>query len=250
MANPTSYLDASKSTIHNMHVTIASNVKACAFSSSYFQAFNQRPISYRTALIIDTTVLTIGKLAPYAIAMVGTYYAPARVTFLAVGFAAFLANNKFIKEKRVGRIVGGVALGILLGKSVVATVVTIALLGTAAYYLSTQRDRHSAERNKINQKLLEDEKECNNKPKVEDVTDEVSVTEVSIDEAGSVDDSSVKERNLPKFHINDSDTEDESSVEQRKLPKLHLYSSDKEDEVAAVSSSEESSTEYNTQKEI
>jgi len=148
MANPTHFLGASlgasKSFVQNVSGTIASNLQACAFK-------------IRQSPTVQKTVAIVKEIAPTAIAMVGAYYAPARVTFLAVGFAAFLANNKFIKEKRVDRIVGGFALGILLGKGVVATVVTIALIGTAGYYLRTQSARHSAEINEINQKLLEDE---------------------------------------------------------------------------------------------
>ena len=211
MANP-SFIDSSKSCINNICVNIASNFQACAFK------VRQSPTAQNTAE-------TIAKLAPTAIAMVFTYYAPARVTFLALGFVAFLANNKVIELKRVGAIVAGVALGILLAKSVVATVALVVLVETASYYLRTESARHSAARNELNKKLLKEEIEWNNKPKVEDVTDEVSINEESSQEASK-------------------------SLTPRKLPKLHINSSDTEEEVDTASSSEDNSVEANSQEEI
>lgn len=256
MANP-SFIDSSKSCINNIYVNIASNFQACAFK------VRQSPTAQNTAE-------TIARLAPTAIAMVFTYYAPARVTFLAFGFVCFLSNNKVIELKRVGTIIAGIALGILLTKSVVATVALVVLAETACYHLRTESARHSAARNELNKKLLKEEIERNNKPKVEDVTDEVSTHEVSENEDGSQEAfNSVKqkktlplaensvntEQKLPRLHINDSDTEDEveASTSEESSDNYYHYLRElnkSHQKVEEASTSEESSSEYNSQEEI
>lgn len=118
MANPTPLLGASKSFVHNVSETIASNLQACAFK------IRQSPTAQITAQMVAA-------FAPTVISAVFTYYAPARVTFLAVCLVCSLSTIKIIELESVDKVVVGVALGILLAKSVVATVVFIALIGIA-----------------------------------------------------------------------------------------------------------------------
>lgn len=216
MANP-SYIDSSRSYVSNTCATAASNIQASAF------AIQQSPTTQKI-------VVEIKKFAPTVIAMVGTYYAPARVTFFAFGFTCFLRNNKAIELKTVAYVAAGIAIGILLVKGFVITVAAIASIGVAELYLQNKKAQHSAER--------KEEIEWNNKPKVEDVTDEVSAHEVSgnEDNSGEVSNSTKPRQTIPLT--------DDSVVTERKLPKLHINSSDTEDETSTSDTSDEDSLNY------
>jgi len=221
MANPTSSFCTSKTTFNNFCSSIASNVNACA------SRISQSPTVRKTVAIVK-------EIAPTAIAMVGAYYAPARVTAAALAFTLLLANREFVKPDTFGATVTGVALRILLAKSIVATVAAIALIGIARQYIQNKKAQDAAkiEEEKGLQKILDPEVKI---PEVEDTDSDMEPILPLVDDTDSN-----KDGIQP---LSDDSSREEPLSSEQKIPIANpneLSNSGKEKEPSKLNSAESS----------